>query len=369
MVRIVYLFLLFSCFIACHKKKEEQEKAIEVTTIIVKRETIPLPLDLVGITQSSHPVDIWARVEGYLNKIDYVEGSFVNEGDVLFEIDAAEFENAVKEAQANLEREQANLWSAQKAVERFRPLFEEKAASRKDLEDAETQLRVEQAAVSLYQTKLNEAQLNLSYTKITSPISGLSSSANYREGTLITPGTNGLLTTISVIDPIWVVISVSDYYFLISNEQVAKGELTIPPNYDFNVKLMLEDGSPYPYEGKVSFISPILDPKTGTLTVRAVFPNPQGTLKPGEFVRATALGANRPNAIAVPQISVQQGAGGKYVYIINKQKRAELRYVTTGDWIGDNWFIDSGLEEGDEIVVTGMNKIQNGTLVKVIQTQ
>jgi len=357
------LSLLCLIFASCSKDKE---KAVEVTTITVEPHDLPITLQFVGVAQSSHPVEIWSRVEGYLKNIDFVEGSFVNEGDLLFELDPSQFEAAIKEAQANLDREKANLSSAQKAVDRYKPLYEQKAASRKDLDDATAQLLAEQAAVAMYSAKLDEALLNLSYTRITSPISGYTSNAKYREGTLITPSTNGLLTTVAVLDPIWINLNISDYYFLVSSQEVARKELTVPPNNNYDVTLTLADGSNYPYHGVVSFVSPLLDPNTGTLNVRAVFPNPNLLLKPGQFVRAAATGAVRPNAIVVPQRAIQQGEKGRYVYVV-KHHRAQMQPIETGNWDNGNWVVLSGLSKGDVVIVDGVNKVKTGTKVKIIK--
>ena len=362
MYRLVVIGLLL--FSSCQKNMEVQkEKAVRVSTITIAAKTIPIDFSLVGVTQSSHLVDIWSRVEGYLDKINFTEGAFVKEGAPLFELDASQFENAVREAQANLDRGRANLSAAQKAYNRYKPLFEQKAASRKDLDDAQSQLLAEEANVAMYKAKLDQANLNLGYTKITSPISGLTTSAKYREGTLINPGVNGLLTSVSVIDPIWVAISVSDQYFLQSNKEIATGELVIPEQYKFDVTLTLADGTIYPHHGTVSFVSPVLDPNTGTLSTRAIFANPEAELKPGQFIRAVISGAKRPNAILVPQKAVLQGSKGRYVYVVSGG-RAEMRPIDTGDWYEDSWIVKSGLKPGEVVVVDGITKISNGTLLK-----
>lgn len=363
--RLIKIFLLILC--ACGKEGSKHP-GIEVETIVVEPKTIPVILDFVGVCQSSHLVEIRSRVQGYLEKVAYVEGSFVKEGDLLFQIDPRQFQSRVNESKANLEKGKANLWSAQKAVDRYKPLYEQRAASRKDLDDATAQLLAEQAQVSFYEAKLEEAQLDLEYTTITSPISGLTTHSRYQEGALISPCSNDLLTTVSVIDPIWVNINISDYYFLVSTQEIARGELTIPENYDFEVTLTLADGSEYPYKGKVSFISPVLNENTGTLSSRAIFPNPDSLLKPGQFVRAKATGAERPNALAVPQSAVLQGETGRFVYVV-KGDTVEKRDVVTGAWSGNDWIIRSGLKAGDEVIQQGITKVQEGTKVRVINRQ
>ncbi len=362
-------FIAVLGLVACEKKVEKIELPVEVVTYVVKPQSLPLVFNFVGVVQSSHSVEIRSRVEGYLEKIAYKEGSFVKEGDLLFQIDRKQFEAVVKEAEANLEKEKAILWQAQKAVDRYKPLYEQKAASRKDLDDATAQLLAEEAAVSMYRAKLDEANLNLGYASIRSPISGITTNSLYQEGALIFPNSNGMMTKVSVLDPIWVVLNVSEYYFTASLEEVAKGRLVLPKDNDFEVTVRLNDGTDYPYKGKVSFVSPIYDQSTGTLSTRAVFENPNAILKPGQFVNAKVSGATKLNAILVPQAAVQQGIAGKYVYIVNRKNRIEMRLVQVGDWYGEDWEIRSGIEKNDQVVVLGTNKVKEGTLVKVVQNK
>ncbi len=360
MHRFFLLIILVLC--ACNKA-EKPPQGIPVTTYKVEPQTIPAIVEFVGVAESSHLVEIRSRVEGYLWKIAYKEGSFVNEGDLLFQIDPRQFEAAVDEVKGELARENAALWASEQAVERFLPLYEQKAASKRDLDNAVARRLANEATVESLKAKLTQANLNLSYTSITTPISGLSGRSKYREGTLITPSINGLLTIVAIVDPIWVYFSVSDSYLLSTRQEIEKNTLKYPENDDFDVALTLADGSLFPHVGKVDFTSPTLDPSTGTMTVRAVFPNPEKILLPGQFVRAQVIGATRPNAIIIPQTAVQQGEKGMYVYIINKEKKAELRLVTVGDWYENNWIIKSGLSAGEEVIVSGVNKVMNGTLV------
>lgn len=366
-MRLSLFFAAFCLLASCGKKPPSQPNEVEVTTLIVERQTIPANLEFVGVAESSHLVEIRSRVEGYLWKIAYTEGSFVKEGDLLFQIDPRQFEAAVNEAKGVVEREKAVLWAAERAVERFKPLYDQKAASRRDLDNATAREMAGQASVESARAKLQEAELNLSYTSIQSPIAGLSGRAKYREGTLITPSINGLLTTVAIVDPIWVIFSVADSYLLKSNEELKKNLVQLPPNDDFNVFLTLSDGSQFPHHGKVNFTSPTLDQNTGTMTVRAVFPNPDKLVRPGQFVRATVVGATRPNAIAIPQQSVQQGEKGMFVYVVNQDQQAEIRWIQVGDWYDNFWIIQSGLEVGDEVIVSGVNKVSQGTPVKVMK--
>lgn len=233
----VELIILGACLFSCGRENK-QVADVGVETYVVEPQTVSFPLDFIGVCQSSHLVEIRPRVQGYLEKVAFTEGSFVEKGQLLFKIDPREYQSRVAEDQANLEKEKAVLWSAEKAVERYQPLYEQKAASRKDWEDAKSQLLAQQATVNFSKAKLEESELKLGYTDITSPIAGLTTVSKFQEGTFINPAVNEVLTTVSVIDPIWVVVNVSDTYFLESTREVAQGRLLIPKNYDFDVSLI-----------------------------------------------------------------------------------------------------------------------------------
>jgi len=360
-----YIFVFVFLFFSGCTKKSQPPQAVEVTTYKIELQTIPADIEFVGVAESSHLVEIRSRVEGYLWKIAYVEGSFVKEGDLLFEIDPRQFLAAVEEAKGELARQKAILWAAEQSVSRYKPLYEEKAASKKDLDDATAKELAGKAAVIMAEANLEKAELNLSYTMIKSPIDGMTERSKYREGTLISPSINGYLTNVSVIDPIWVIFSVADYYLLSNRQQIANKQLQYPADNNFDVYLTLSDGSEYPHVGKVNFASPVLDQATGTMTVRAIFSNPDKLLRPGQFVRATVKGATHPDAIIVPQKSVQQGAKGLFVFVVNPDGKAESRLIEAGDWYKDYWIVKSGLQAGEVVIVDGVNKISNGTPVKV----
>lgn len=366
-MRLACLWLLF-LFSSCgdSHKNLPQETGIEVTAFKVEPATIPASFEYVGIAQSSHLVEIRARVEGYLDKIAYREGDLVYEGDLLFKIDPRPFKAAVDNAKGLLDRYKAELWNAQQAVARYKPLYEQKAASKRDLDNATAQELASQANVYSAEAQLVEAKLNLSYTTIRSPITGLASKSNFREGALITPaGPNGLLTTVSVIDPIWVYFNVSEGDILKYQDEVSKNLLEFPKDLNFDVKLVLSDGSKFSSVGKVNFSDPSFQQSTGTLLIRAEFANPKLDVRPGQFVRAEVLGAIRPNALFVPQQSVQQGQRGMYVYVVGKDNRAEMRSVVPGDWFKEYWIILSGLHPGDQVIVDGVNKVQPGSLLSI----
>jgi membrane fusion protein (multidrug efflux system) len=361
------LALLSSLLLGCNKEKPaHQILPIDVAIVKIESKTIPAVFEYIGVVQSSHEVEIRARVTGYLETIGYLEGSYVQKGDLLFQLDPRPFQAALAKARAQLAREQAVLWQAQRAVKRFTPLYEQKAASQRDLDNAIASQMTAQAQVMEAQAQVADAEINLSYTTIRSPVSGLASQAKYRVGSLISPSQD-LLTTVSVIDPIWVNFSISEQDILSSEDEIRKGTLVFPPHQEFQIELILADQSVFPEKGTVNFASPSYSQKTGTLMIRAVLPNPHDLLRPGQFVRVRIYGAARPNAIVVPQQAVQQGQYGSFVFVVNANNQAEVRPIDPGPWDGDNWVIWKGLNPGDLVIVSGVNKVLPGSPVKVIK--
>lgn len=361
----VFILLIFMTSCREQPKLPEQMPKSEVTVFTVTPQTIPAVFEYVGVAQSSHPVEIRARVEGYLDKIAYKEGDIVRRGQLLFQIDPRPFVAALDNSKGLLARYEAELWDAKQAVERFKPLYEKKAASKRDLDNATAKELASQANVDSAKAQVREAELNLSYTVIRSPIYGVSGKSNFREGALITPGPNGLLTTVYVIDPIWAYFNVSDSDLLKYRDEIANGQLQFPKDMNFDVELVLSDGTTFESKGKVNFADPSLQQTTGTMLVRAEFANPENLIKPGQFVRAKVLGAIRPNAILIPQKAVLQGQKGMFVYVVNHEGKAEMRAIVPGDWYRDYWIIKSGLKPGEEIILDGVNKVQNGMPIEI----
>lgn len=364
----VFLFLAMGCLLCgCDKKKTVPQKPpVEVTVEKIEPKTIPTIFEYIGVIQSSHEVEIRARVTGYLETIAYLEGSFVQKGDLLFQLDPRPFQAALAKVRAQLAREQAVLWQAERAVKRFTPLYEQKAASQRDLDNAIASKMSAEAQVMEAQAQVADAEINLGYTTIRSPVSGLSSQAKYRVGSLISP-TQDKMTNVSVIDPIWVSFSVSEQDILSSEDQIRKRQLVFPPQGEFEIELILADQSIFPQKGTVNFASPSYSQETGTLMIRAVLSNPGDLLRPGQFVRVKIYGATRPNAIVVPQQAVQQGQNGSFVFVVNAENQAEVRPIVPGPWEQNHWVIWDGLKAGDQVVIDGVNKILPGSPVKVIK--
>jgi len=342
-----------------------------VTVQKVEPQTFPVSFEYVGQTQGSKDVEVRARVTGIIEKRLYQEGSFVKAGQPLFIIDARPYQAQVNAANADLARAQAQKAQADRELARLKPLAERKAIGQKEADDAASNADFAAAAVKSAQAKLAELNLNLGYTKVLAPISGLSSRAQKSEGSLATQNET-LLTTISQIDPIWIVFNVSENEQLRLNRAVTNGQLTLPRDNAYDVTVKLSDGSTFPKQGKINFADTRVNPTTGTYEMRAEIPNADGALKPGQFVRVILRGASRVDVLAVPQVAVLDGPQGKFVYVAGKKDGKDVampRPVVVGDWVAANgtneWVIDSGLKPGDPVIVNGVAKLMPGGPINV----
>jgi membrane fusion protein (multidrug efflux system) len=345
--------------------KPAEKAPVSVTVMSVTRQDTPIVAVYVAQTQSSQAVNIQARVSGFLDKRVYVEGSVVKAGQVLFQMDQKPFQAQVDAQKAALARNQAAAEVAKQNLARTKPLAEQNALSQKDLDDATGQYEQAVAAVEQGKAQVEEAQLNLSYTTITSPVTGVSSFAAIADGTYLSPQ-NSQLTTVSVLTPMWVNFSISENEMTRIRDDVQRGLLKPPPGGQYTVEIELVDGTTFPYTGRITFADPSYNSQTGTFLIRATVDNPSGALRPNQYVRARIRGAIRPNAIVIPQRAVQQGAKGQFVWVIDKDGTAELRPVSVGDWHGEQWFVTEGLDTGDRVVVDGAQRLAQG--VKVATT-
>ncbi|MGD9342645.1 MAG: efflux RND transporter periplasmic adaptor subunit [Desulfuromonadales bacterium] len=352
---------------ACNKEEVEAKPApVEVQAIKVEPKTVPRTVSFVAQLESSHQVEIVARVSGFLEKILYREGDVVKQGQTLFLMDQKPFTAQVEAARGALENTQAQLWTAQANLNRIQPLAELDAASKSDLDKAIGSVKAAKAAVHSARARLEQAELDLSYTVIKSPVTGVSGEALLREGTYLTYGPGGHLSYVAQLDPIWVNFSISQNQLDDSRRQQAAGTLIPAPNHEYQVELELSEGDKYPYIGKLSFVDPSFNSDTGTFLARAELPNPEAKLHPGMFVKATLKGATRPNAMVVPQRAVQQTSNGHVVYLVNNQGAAEVRPVVVGDWVEQDWIITEGLNSGDQVITDGFQRLAPGAPVKVV---
>jgi membrane fusion protein (multidrug efflux system) len=372
-----FALLLAGLFVSGCMNSEEPGMAgtpqsVPVTVITVEAGDVPVTVEFVGKTVSSRRVEIRSRVEGFLESREYNEGSLVKEGQVMFQMDRKPFEAQLQAARAELAQQQARLANAESNLTRIRPLAEKNAVAKRELDDALGTYRSSAAAVEAAQAKVVQAELNLGYTTISSPVTGISSFATQQEGAYVGIGSS-LLTYVAQIDPIWIEFSVSENQILQGRAEETAGRIRMPDEEQFDVEVVLADGSIYPETGRITFTDASLSETTGTFLLRAELPNPMrgnrrdAQLRPGQFVRVRLIGALRPNAILVPQRAVQQGAGGSFVWVIDDEGKAEFRPVSIGNWFGDEWFIDRGLEDGETVVVDGALKLRAGAPVTITE--
>ena len=352
--------LLLTAGVGCGKK--EEAKPAEVFVVKIEPQNTPITFEYVAQTQSSQQVEIRSRVNGFLDKRVYTEGSVVKAGDLLFLMDKKPFQAQVDDATAALARQNAALETARANLERVKPLVAQNALSKKQLDDATGVYESYAAAVEQAKSQLALAQLNLSYCTITSPVTGITSAALQQDGAYINV-LNSQLTSVAVLSPIWVNFSISENEFQNLRDQIAKKKVIVPPGGSYEVEIILVDGSVFPYKGRITFAAPLYNPQTGTFLIRVTVNNPNGTLRPNQYVKVRLYGALRPNAILVPQRAVQQGGKGHFVWVVSKDGKAESRPVVVGDWNGDNWFITDGLQAGEQVVVDGGLGLQPGVAV------
>jgi len=337
----------------CHQENKVQQNAPpEVSVIEVIPRDTPVAFTFVGQTQSSHQVEIRARINGFLNRRVYTEGAMVKAGQVLFEMDPKPFQVQLNQAQAALTKQEAALAVAQSNLTRVKPLTELDALSRKDLDDATSRAQSSAAEVEQAKAQVESAKLNLSYCTISSPIDGITSAALQQEGAYIS-AQNNQLTTVMVLSPMWVNFSISENEMQNYHVAIEKGLLKPPAPDRYETEIILVDGTVYPYTGRITFAEPMYDEKSGTFLNRASIPNPDGVLRPNQYVRVRLKGVTRPAAIQVPQQAVQMGAKGHFVWVVNPDSTIDPRPVQVGEWYGDSWFINDGLKAGERVVVEG----------------
>ena len=356
---------------ACQKSSSNQAPAAmppaEVTVVTVGPRDLPVTFEYVAQISGVREVEVRPRVSGILEKWNFTEGAKVVQGQSLFTIDAAPFRAALARAEADLVSAQATMDQAKRNAGRLNPLYEAKAVSQKEYDDASSGEQIANANVKAAQAAVTESRLNLAYTRVEAPISGTTSRALQSEGTLV-QAQQTLLTKISQIDPVHVIFSFTESEHLKFTRAVTDGTLRLPKDGKFDVKLKLADGSEYARSGKVDFTDVRIDTTTGTIETRAVIANPQGLLRPGQFARVKLSGGVRPNAISIPQRAVLEGPGTKIVLIVNAQGIVEPRPIQVGDWTaGDDWVITGGLKAGDQVIVDGVVKARPGSPVKIAQ--
>jgi len=352
---------------ACGKSapKVQQQPPVPVSVVAVQPQNVPVSYEFVGQANGYRQVQVRARVGGILLKRVYTEGRPVKEGDLLFQIDPAPYQAAYDNAKASLGVEEAKLVNAKQNYDRVLPLFKENAVSQKDRDDAVASYQSALASVAAARATLQNAKINLGYTRVTAPITGMTSKEAVSEGSLISASNDAsLLTTISQLDPIYVNFSVSDNDMLHLRKLEQSGKLKLVEPKKLGVSLKLSDGSEYSQTGSLNFTDNIIDPTTGTVSSRALFPNAKGQILPGQFVRVVLNGVTRTNALVVPQKAVFSSQQGKMVWVAGPDGKAKPTPIETADEVGHNVIVDKGLKPGDHVVIDNLIKLRPNAMVK-----
>lgn len=336
------------------------EGPVPVTSTEVKTGNFPAVLQATGQTQAYNTVQIYARVNGYLQKRSYTEGAFVNKGDTLFIIDPSDLKNSLATAQAAYDLASANYTNAKAVLNRIKPLAQANAASQQDLDTATANERNSAAAQSAAKASLEQAKLNLSYTVIKAPMSGFVDKSKIDVGTYVAAGANGLLTTMYQTDPMYVNFTFSENEKLARQNAVAAGKLTAPKDGKYLVELTLSDGTTLARKGEINFIAPFVDSTTGNITYRARIDNSDHKLLPGQFVQVKVKGMEWKNALYVPQKTLLTGDKGKFVYALEANNTVSPKPVVVGEWVGENILIESGVNAGDKIAADSLPKLKPG---------
>jgi membrane fusion protein (multidrug efflux system) len=361
--------MLVGCFlfIGCGKPPQMQMPIPEVAAVKVQSQPIVLTTELPGRTSAYRIAEIRPQVSGIIQKRLFVEGTDVNEGQVLYQIDPAPFEAAVNNAKASLARAEASLPSIKLRVERYKELLAAKAVSQQEFDDASSSLNQVEAEIQYYKAALDTANINLGYTKITAPISGRIGRSSITDGAMVTAYQPVSLATIQQLNPIYVDVPQSTSEMLRLNRHLKTGMLDQNEVSKNTVKLFLEDGTSYPLTGTLQFRDITVDPTTASVILRVVFPNPDGVLLPGMFMRAIIEEGVNEKAILIPQQAVMRDAkGNPMAYVVNEDKEVEARPLVIDRELGNKWLVTAGLKVGERLIVEGVQKVRPGATVKVV---
>jgi len=334
----------------------------EVYVVDVVQRDVPEYLDLVGETVGYQDVEIRARVEGFLETMQFAEGSFVRPGQALYQIDRKPLEAALAQAVADRSTAEARLTKSSNDVARYTPLVAKQAVSRQELDDARSAQDASRSQVEASAAAVAKAKLDLGYTRVVSPIAGLVGTTRVKPGNLVGKNEPTLLTTVSQIDPMLFHVGVSEAEFLRITKRFA--DRVGQPGRATGIELVLADGTTHPYTGRVHAIDRAVDPATGTMGVQLEFPNPKFILRPGQYGRARVLIDTRKNARLVPQRAVQELQNQYSVAVVTPEKKIAFRNVTVGPRVESLWVIEEGLAPGEVVVAEGLQSIKDGMSVR-----
>jgi len=360
---IVALSGLVATAVTGCKKEAPAGAPPEVYVADVVQKDVPIYMELVGQTKGSQDVEIRARVEGYLDRVAFTEGSYVRKGELLYQIDPKPLEAALASAKANLATAQARLEKTNTDVARLTPLAKQQAVSQQELDNAVAYQEAARAQVDANRAAVDKASLDLGYAHIESPIDGLVGTTQVKAGNLVGRGESTLLTTVSQVDPILFRAGISEAEYLRLAKRIAEAGGAAAPRQRAEIQLLLADGTVHPEPGHVDAIERAVDPTTGTLAVQFKFPNPQRVVRPGQYGRARFVIETKPSALLVPQRAVIELQNLYSLAVVGEGDKVAFRNVKVGPRVDGLWLISEGLKPGEKVVVEGLQKVREGMVV------
>lgn len=346
--------------VACGPSKPAAPPPPKVVVAEVIQQDVPITREWVGTLQGSTNAEIRPKVDGFVLKQLYTEGMPVKQGQPLFQLDSRVFKAALDQAKGNLDRAEAALSLANITVDRYTPLVKENAVSQQELDTALSQQRQAKGNLETAKAQLDQAQLNLNWCTVTSLISGIAGMAQIQVGSLVNP--LSVLTTVSTVDPIYVDFGISEQQYMNYTEAM-KGR---PMGETPPLSIILSSGQTYPHPGKVIILNRQVDVKTGTITARGEFPNPENLLRPGQYAKVQMVAQMRKGALLVPQEAVRELQGDNQVAVVGADNAVEMRSVNTGERVGRLWVVEKGLQPGEKVIVAGLQMVKSGTKVEIV---
>src|ERR1700734_737172 len=373
---LIVLALIIGAVRPSRKALGAQPSASDVEVVQVEKKDVPIYAEWIGTLDGLVNADVRAQVTGYLLKQGYQEGAFVKQGQLLFQIDPRPFQAALDQAQGQLAQAHAALANAQAVqrrteldVQRYRPLAEQQAASQQDLDNsvqnnlaAIATVETAKAQIKTYEAAVETANINLDFTRLIAPIDGIAGQAQLQVGALVTPG-SGIVTSVSTVDPIKAYFTVGEPQYLAWRRRFPTEESRLQADKELRLQLILADGTTYPHDGKFYFADRQVNETTGAIRLAGLFPNPNNILRPGGYGKVRAVIRTQPGALLVPQRSVSELQGGYQVAVVGGDNKVDVRTVTVGDRVGNQWIIASGLNAGDRVVAEGVQRMRTGVRV------
>jgi membrane fusion protein, multidrug efflux system len=348
----------------------------DVEVVQVQKKDVPIYAEWIGTLDGLVNADVRAQVTGYLLKQGYQEGAYVEQGQLLFQIDPRPFQAALDQAQGQLAQARAALANAQAVqrrteldVQRYKPLAEQQAASQQDLDNsvqnnlaAIATVETAKAQIKTYEAAVETAKINLDFTRLVAPIDGIAGQAQLQVGALVTPG-SGIVTSVSTVNPIKVYFTVGEPQYLGWRKRFPTESSRLEADKGLRLQLILADGSTYPDEGRFYFADRQVNESTGAIRIAGLFPNPNNVLRPGGYAKVRAVIRTQPGALLVPQRAVSELQGGYQVAVVDADNKVDVRTVTVGDRVDNRWIIASGLNPGDRVVAEGVQRMRTGVHV------